>query len=110
MTRSRFLHQPAAGAISTAILGSLASHAAGSHGHLIVDTHQHLWDLSTQNLPWLEGVPAILNHSYRTAEYLEATQGLNIKTVYMEVDVAPDQEAAEAQWAVDLIGHSNISV
>ncbi len=104
MTRSRFLHQPAAGAISTAILGSSASHAAGSKGHLIVDTHQHLWDLSTQNLPWLEGVPAILNHSYRTAEYLEDTQGLNIKTVYMEVDVALEQEAAEAQWAVDLIG------
>ena len=52
----------------------------------IVDTHQHLWDLSKFKLPWVEkGTP--LARNFVMSDYLEATRGLNVvKTVYMEVD------------------------
>jgi len=53
----------------------------------IVDTHQHLWDLDLFPYSWLAEVPAI-NRSYRMADYLEATAGLNVvKSVHLEADV-----------------------
>jgi len=62
----------------------------------IIDTHQHLWDLSKFNLPWTAGA-AIFNRNYVTRDYLAATAGLNVvKAIYMEVDVAADQKGAEA--------------
>ena len=68
----------------------------------IVDTHQHLWDLDKFRLPWLVDVPA-LRRSYRTSDYLAATAGLGVvKSVYMEVDVAPEQQAAEADALIEL--------
>ena len=68
----------------------------------IIDTHQHLWDLEKFNLPWLAGAPP-LNRSYVTADYLAATQGANVvKAVYMEVDVAPEQRVAEAEYITAL--------
>jgi len=68
----------------------------------IIDTHQHLWDLSKFRLPWAADV-ALLNRSYVTADYLAATAGLNVvKAVYMEVDVASDQKLAEAEYIIDL--------
>ena len=68
----------------------------------IIDTHQHLWDLSKFRLPWAADV-ALLNRSYVTADYLAATAGLNVvKAVYMEVDVASDQKVAEAEYIIDL--------
>jgi L-fuconolactonase len=63
---------------------------------LIIDTHQHLWDSRGINPPWLKGAPAILRHDYVTADYLKATAGLNVKAVYMEVDVAPGDHIKEA--------------
>ncbi|MCA8999274.1 MAG: amidohydrolase family protein [Planctomycetaceae bacterium] len=69
---------------------------------LIIDTHQHLWDLSWQRLPWLKDAPPVLSRSYVTSDYLEATQGLNIKAVYMEVDVSPEQHQVEASHVVKL--------
>jgi predicted TIM-barrel fold metal-dependent hydrolase len=68
----------------------------------IVDTHQHLWDLSRFRLPWLQpGTP--LARSYTMADYLRATAGLNVvKAVYMEVDVAPEQQVAEADFILDV--------
>lgn len=69
---------------------------------LIIDTHQHLWDLSKQNLPWLGGAPEILRHSYRTEEYLAATAGLNVRAIYMEVDVAETELGNEADFALTL--------
>ncbi|MFN8486634.1 MAG: amidohydrolase family protein [Caldilineaceae bacterium] len=66
----------------------------------IIDTHQHLWDLSKFNLPWAAGSD-ILNRSYVTSDYLAATAGLNVvKAVYMEVDVATDQKDAEADYII----------
>ncbi|MEZ4860921.1 MAG: amidohydrolase family protein [Caldilineaceae bacterium] len=67
----------------------------------IVDTHQHLWDLSKFTLPWVNGAPTI-NRSYLQSDYAAATAGLNVvKSVYMEVDVAPEQQIAEAEYIID---------
>jgi predicted TIM-barrel fold metal-dependent hydrolase len=66
----------------------------------IIDTHQHLWDLNKFRLPWLADAPA-LKRSYVTKDYLEAVAGLNItKSVYMEVDVTPEQQVEEAEHLI----------
>ena len=68
----------------------------------IVDTHEHLWDLTKFKLPWTKG-NEVLGRSFVTKDYLEATQGLNVvKSVYMEVDVDPAQQAQEAEYVIDL--------
>ena len=68
--------------------------------HPIIDTHQHLWDLSRFRLPWLDGVEP-LNRSFLPADYAAAAADCGVeRTVYMEVDVAPEQIAAE----VDHVG------
>jgi L-fuconolactonase len=67
-----------------------------------LDTHQHLWDLSRFRLPWLTGAPK-LDRSYVMDDYVAATQGLGVvRAVYMEVDVAPEQQVAEAEYVVEL--------
>ena len=66
----------------------------------IIDTHQHQWDLSRFRLPWLDEVEP-LNRSFLPADYEAAAEGCGVeRTVYMEVDVAPEQIAAE----VDHVG------
>lgn len=69
----------------------------------IIDTHQHLWDLSVLKLPWLApGAP--LTRNFVTSDYLKAAEGLNVvKTVYMEVDAAPSHHLAEAEYVQALI-------
>ena len=68
----------------------------------IVDTHQHLWDLEQFSLPWLADVEA-LNDNYRMDDYQRATAESGVaKTVYMEVDVAPEQRFAEVDFVSDL--------
>lgn len=63
----------------------------------IIDTHQHLWNLKSQKLAWLEGAPEVLRKTYWLSEYATATEGLNVVgAVYMEVDVVPEQHVAEA--------------
>jgi L-fuconolactonase len=73
----------------------------------IVDTHQHLWDLTKFRLPWIkEGSP--LARSFPMPDYLSATAGLNIvKAVYMEVDLDPEQQTAEAQYILDVCKRGN---
>ncbi len=73
----------------------------------ILDTHQHLWDLSLFRLPWLEGASSIKkNHVMQ--DYFEATEGLNVvKTIYMEVAVADDQISQEAEYVIDLCGQDD---
>jgi predicted TIM-barrel fold metal-dependent hydrolase len=72
----------------------------------IVDTHQHLWDLSKFKLAWFDpSTPdgKILGHSFTPVEYAAATQGLNVvKSVYMEVDVVPEQQQQEADYLTEL--------
>lgn len=70
----------------------------------VIDTHQHLWDLEKFQLPWLSGDGVgVIRKSFVMSDYLQATQGLNVvKAVYMEVDVAPEQQVAEAEYVLDL--------
>jgi len=69
----------------------------------ITDTHQHLWDLEKFQPPWLETAPPVLARSYVTKDYLAAAEGTGIdRAVYMEVDVAPDQQVAEAEHVIAL--------
>ncbi|AMV19524.1 amidohydrolase family protein [Planctomyces sp. SH-PL14] len=89
--------------LSTAALAAGSTLAAEQDPRaLIVDTHQHLWDLKTLHLPWLSGAPEILNRTYHLKEYAEATTGLRVKSVYMEVDVARDELAIEARHVIDI--------
>jgi predicted TIM-barrel fold metal-dependent hydrolase len=67
----------------------------------IIDTHQHLWDLKKFRLPWIkDGTP--LAHNHLLSDYRKATEGLNVvQTIYMEVDVDPAQQDAEADYVLD---------
>lgn len=64
----------------------------------IIDTHQHLWDLSRFTLPWVKpGTP--LARSFVLADYQRESAGTGIaKTVYMEVDLDPAQQRSEAEF------------
>jgi predicted TIM-barrel fold metal-dependent hydrolase len=79
------------------------SRSKGIHDMIpIVDTHQHLWDLTIFRLPWQRDNPK-LAHSFLMRDYLEATAGLNVvKSIYMEVDVEPSQQPAEADYVTDI--------
>ncbi len=68
----------------------------------IVDTHQHLWDLKKFRLSWIEK-GSILDRSFLPADYRAASKGLGIvKAVYLEVDVDPAGQQAEADAVVAL--------
>jgi predicted TIM-barrel fold metal-dependent hydrolase len=108
-TRRRFLTQAATG-IAAATMQPPKSEAATNptlprredDTIPIVDTHQHLWDLTKFRLPWTDDEPKLAK-SFVMTDYLEATKGLGIaKTVYMEVDVDPVQQVAEAEYVIDI--------
>lgn len=101
LSRREFVRSAAGAALGSALISHAWVRGAPA-GMLIIDTHQHLWDLSLITPPWLSSAPDVLRKSYRTEEYLEATKGLNIKTVYMEVDVAPEDKVAEADYVGEL--------
>lgn len=68
----------------------------------VIDTHQHLWDLMKFTLPWTAGAPS-LARDYLMRDYLTATEGIPVvKSVYLEVDVEPSQQLAEAEYIADL--------
>jgi L-fuconolactonase len=105
MNRREALGTMAAGAIAATLSTELEAQADDDRpptGELIIDTHQHLWDLSLLSPPWLEGAPEILRKTYHHKEYAEATRGLNVKAIYMEVDVAPKQHDVEAEHVIGL--------
>jgi L-fuconolactonase len=82
---------------------SCADEPKGQPGKMsIIDTHQHLWDLTQFQLPWIKkGDP--LDRNFVMADYLKATAGLNVaKTVYMEVDLDSAQQQAEAEFVIDV--------
>lgn len=70
----------------------------------VCDTHLHLWDLTKFRLPWLKGdAVQRLNRSFVMSDYLETTRGQNVaKAVYMEVNVAPEHQVAEAEYVIKL--------
>ncbi|RMF92076.1 MAG: hypothetical protein D6741_15315, partial [Planctomycetota bacterium] len=64
----------------------------------IIDTHQHLWDLSVVRMPWLKNAPE-LKRNFLPDDYKRASHGLGIeKAVYMEVGAADADLAKEADW------------
>ena len=68
----------------------------------VVDTHQHLWDLSVLNLPWLEDVPELASEHVMST-YAAASESFEVaKTVYMEVDVSLDQIETEKDYVFGL--------
>jgi predicted TIM-barrel fold metal-dependent hydrolase len=97
MDRRQFLQAGLAAAATAAL-----APAAKPEGLPIVDTHQHLWDLKKFKLPWIkDGSP--LAKSFGLDDYDKATRGLLVvKTVYMEVDVDPSQQDAEADYVIGL--------
>ncbi len=63
----------------------------------ITDAHQHLWDLGLLRLDWLEDVPQ-LNRSFLFGEYRTESADLGIlRSVYVEVDVVPEQRRLEVE-------------
>ncbi len=99
LTRRGFVRAASAAGLSVGLSRTEAH--AGAADIPIVDTHQHLWDLNQLKLPWLEGAPEVLKHSYGLPEYAKATAGLNvIQAVYMEVDVTPEQQVQEAETLI----------
>jgi L-fuconolactonase len=109
VNRRQFLHRAAGAALGAAAAGSMQRVAraakketAMANAFPIVDTHQHLWDLTKLRLSWLKDA-GHLNRSYVMKDYLEATAGLNVvKAVYMEVDVDVVDQVAEAEYVIDV--------
>lgn len=104
MNRREFL------ATSAAAAGAALTRAEDRAVFPVVDTHQHLWDLGKFRLPWLADNPS-LKRDYLMKDYLAATADLGkvgdlpakvTKTVYMEVDVDPEQQTAEADYVIDI--------
>jgi L-fuconolactonase len=68
----------------------------------LLDTHQHLWDLDRIRPPWLPASGPLAG-VHDMARYLKEAEGLNIvKTLYMEVDVAPADHDREADTVLAL--------
>lgn len=70
---------------------------------LIIDAHQHLWDLDQLHLPWLQEADPKIAKNFLPGDYQQATEGLPVRAVYMEVAVADDQLDWEAKLVQDLI-------
>lgn len=69
---------------------------------MIIDTHLHVIDQSALDYPWLSGVAA-LNRSWTYETYaLEARRAGIVKSLHMEVDVAPEQMQAETDYVKKL--------
>lgn len=104
INRRTFVQRTATASLALAAGATMSSASSAAENKLlpIVDCHQHLWELSKFNLPWVDSVKA-LKRSYVTKDYLAASRGLNVvKAVYMEVDVDPRQQTAEARHVIEL--------
>jgi L-fuconolactonase len=96
--KRRTLLQLSAAAFSSRNLTSCAMTNTGAPDSLIIDTHQHLWNRNQLRIPWLADAPEVLRHDFGDAEYAAAFSGFNVKAIYMEVDVHPDDHQKEADW------------
>lgn len=103
MTLDRRSFLAATASITAASLAETQAFAAIGPNLPVVDTHQHLWDLTKFRMDWL-GKDGPLSRNFVTKDYLEATWGLNVvKAVYMEVDVVEDQKDLEAEHYIELV-------
>lgn len=76
----------------------------------VVDTHQHVWDLECFALPWLRSEPrfAALARSFGVHDYLADARGTGIeRSLYMEIAVAPAQQADEVRTALALCARAD---
>ena len=112
LSRRNFLASSAS--LGTAVVAMQAAltaqESAGQESAIpVVDTHEHLWDLSRLRLPWLnQARSAHFRRSYLPKDYDEATNGINIvKTVYMEVNCDPADHEAEADYVIKLCQSPN---
>lgn len=104
VNRRRFVQQTTSTLLALSTGGAMMriSKAEENKTLPIIDCHQHLWDLSKFKLRWLDSAEQ-LNRSYLTKDYLKAASGLNVvKAIYMEVDVVPRQQLAEAEHVIAL--------
>lgn len=71
----------------------------------IIDAHHHIWRLS--ETPWLQGPPVprifgaydAIRRDYSIADYLsDAKPSGIVKSVFVQVNVAPGKEVEEAAW------------
>ena len=68
----------------------------------IIDTHQHLWDMSNLNYPWLEDFDA-LEKRYLIQDYRRATGEHNVvRSVHVEADPAPEHVVDEVTWLTQI--------
>jgi L-fuconolactonase len=95
--RREFLAASSAAVLS---LPQLADGADPVGPQLIIDTHQHLWVRDQIDPPWVGSAAGILRLSYGPEEYREATRGLNVRTVYMEIAAADADLDREAETAI----------
>ena len=104
LTRREFVRHVSRSTLAVGAVGAASALAADKEDKPlpIVDTHQHLWDLTKIRPPWLKRETK-LHRSYVMKDYLAATKGLNVvKAVYMEVAVAPEDKVAEAEYIIEL--------
>jgi L-fuconolactonase len=68
----------------------------------LIDTHQHLWDVKKFKIPWIPA-SGVLARSYVMDDYRQAIVGTGIeRSVYMEVDMAPEEQTAEAEYLIEI--------
>lgn len=100
MSRRRFLSKASQAAVAATMASRVPSACGEEPAIAIIDTHQHLWDLSRIRLAWLRPP---LDRSFTPKEYAEASRGLNIvQAVYMEVAVPREERLREARYVLEL--------
>ncbi|UEM23347.1 amidohydrolase family protein [Skermanella mucosa] len=68
----------------------------------IIDSHVHLYDPSVLGYPWMAGVPA-LNRPHLPGDFTGACGPIPVdRLVFVEVDAAPADRLAEADWVTGL--------
>ena len=68
----------------------------------IIDTHQHLWDTTNLEYPWLKGFD-LLGKRYTAEDYREAIADINVvKSVHVEGDPAEADVVKEVEWLTQI--------
>ncbi len=68
----------------------------------IIDTHQHLWDTSNLDYPWLDGFD-LLKQKYTPQDYRKAIGDINVvKSVHVEGDPDEKDVVKEVEWLTQI--------
>ena len=75
----------------------------------VVDSHQHFWNPTLVQIPWLEGTkasfgdPSQIRHLYSPAEYRRDAEPVKIiGSIHVEAAANPDYALTEVAWATGL--------